>query len=481
MSAAEVAIDSMSKAGAMPCVAPSGTATCPEGRIRMGVFFDGTGNNQWRDWPNGEKRSPNPKGKLTGPTNVAKLWRLFIDIGDIQKRVYHHGPGTDSDGTDAAKKLPKDQQPTDSDGKLDEGTDDTSFDWRGMLFGAGGKARTTWGLKHLSEFFSKNTNPLAKEKLVDVYGFSRGAAIGRDFINRALLEGVDNLKDKSGFRYVVVPGGPMGGATTVRVPAYQRHQHVIFNFLGAFDTVASFGLGGKQLGNKLSGYNFYINHNLVKHTVHMIAEDEVRSLFPVSSLFMDPKAKGFQEPSDYKDNMVELWYPGAHSDVGGSYLPVPEIPKKPARTEYIYGDFSVQSYEVPEVPAVPEVRPELAHIPLRDMHKASVNQGVPLQPLSAMGPAHLWEIPGDLLSHYNDYDAFRSKDTGYGIGETYIQNFIVDTYVQKYHARAVNPAVTWLRINFMHDTRMFMDKGEKHKRTVLYMGPQPETTKPKDE
>lgn len=443
----------------------------------MGVFFDGTGNNQWRDWPNGEKRTPNPKGKLTGPTNVAKLWRLYIDIGDIQKRVYHHGPGTDSDGTDAAKKLPQSQQPTDSNGKLDEGTPDTSFDWRGMLFGAGGKARTTWGLKHLSEFFSKNTNPLAKEKLVDVYGFSRGAAIGRDFINRALAEGVDNLKDKSGFRYITVPD-EMGGTTTVRIPAYQRHQHVIFNFLGAFDTVASFGLGGKQMGNDLAGYNFYVNHNDVRHTVHMVAEDEVRSLFPVSSLFMDPKIASSQDPNDYKSTMVELWYPGAHSDVGGSYLPVPMIPGKEASTGHVYTDFGVQSYPIPAVEPIPEVKPELAHIPLRDMHKASVDQGVPLQPLSAMGPAHLWTIPGELLEQYNAYDGYR-QGTAFGIGKRYIQNFIVEAYLPLFAARAVQPSVTELRVNYMHDTRMFLDKGKKHKRTVLYMGPQP-ATKPKD-
>ena len=478
MSAAEVAIDSMSKAGAMPCTAPSGTATCPEGRIRMGVFFDGTGNNQWRDWPHGVAQTPNPKGKFTGPTNVAKLWRLYIDIGDIQKRVYHHGPGTDSDGTDAAKKLPQNQQPTDSNGRLDEGTDDTSFDWRGMLFGAGGKARTTWGLKHLSEFFSKNNNPLAKEKLVDVYGFSRGAAIGRDFINRALLEGVDNLKDKSGFRYVTMPSGGRGGVTTVRVPAYVRHQHVIFNFLGAFDTVASFGLGGKQMGNDLAGYNFFINHNDVRHTVHMVAEDEVRSLFPVSSLFMDPKLAGSQNPSDYKSTMVELWYPGAHSDVGGSYLPIPMVPGKPARTDYIYTDFGATPYEVAAVAPTPPIQPELAHIPLRDMHKASVDQGVPLKPLSAMGPAHLWTIPGELLSQYNAYSGYR-QGTPYGIGKRYIQNFIVETYLPMFAARAVQPSVASLRINYMHDTRMFLDKGKKHKRTVLYMGPQP-ATKPKD-
>ena len=176
MSAAVEALNSMAKAGAMPCQTPSGTAQCPSGRIRIGVFFDGTGNNMWRDWPNGEKNVPNPEGKLNGPTNVAKLWRLYIDKPDIQKRVYHHGVGTDSHGTKGEEKLPKSLQSTDANGNMDPGTPYKAWDATGEKLGYGGKERTDWALKTLAEFFSKNTNPLATEKLVESYGFSRGAA-----------------------------------------------------------------------------------------------------------------------------------------------------------------------------------------------------------------------------------------------------------------------------------------------------------------
>lgn len=480
MSAAADAIDNMTKAGAMPCVAPSGTATCPEGRIRIGVFFDGTNNNQWRDWPNGIADSRTPDKDDNGPTNVAKLWYLYREIGDIQKRVYHHGVGTDSHGITGMDRAGPNRQATDSAGNPDAGTEDTAYDWRGNGFGAGGKARTTWGLKHLSEFFSKNTNPLAKEKLVEVYGFSRGAAISRDFINRVLLEGIDNLKDKSGFRYITVPGGGRmgggygGGQQTVRVPAFQRHKDVIIHFLGAFDTVASFGLGGLQSGDSLAGYNLFIDHTKVKHTVHMIAEDEIRGNFPVTSLFMDPKNQSSQDRYQFQSTMIEIWYPGVHCDIGGAYLYVPMVPAVPARTGYTTSGYGhVQSYTIPAKPAVPAKGREMSHIPLEDMHKASVDQGVPLKDLTVL-PENLRNVPENLRSAYNHYNSYRAG-TDFNIGRRYIQNFASSDYHARFYVqRAAQPSVVNLQTFYIHDSRWGIDKlYNREQRTVLFMGPQP--------
>src|SRR5262249_22262301 len=92
MSVAEDIINGMTTAPHVPCQAPEGTATCPLGRVRIGVFFDGTGNSMYTDWPVGERDSPATAGAAgRGPTNVAKLWKLFIDQPPLQKRVYHHG------------------------------------------------------------------------------------------------------------------------------------------------------------------------------------------------------------------------------------------------------------------------------------------------------------------------------------------------------------------------------------------------------
>lgn len=470
MSAAEAAMANMSKATGMAVSTPSGTVTCPNGQIRIGVFFDGTGNNTWRDYPTGLANDVGTDDN-NGPTNVAKLHRIFIEAGSIQKKVYHHGPGTDGFG---------DHPRTDHPGWFRR-----QADRPGMLFGAGGKTRTRWGLQQLAVFFAQGTNHLAVKKIVDTYGFSRGAAIARDFVASALSEGIDNHQTPNGFRTIYMPA-PRGGAVPVRVPAYHRHHHVIFNFLGVFDTVAAFGPNG--VGN--GAYNFFIDHNKVDHTVHMIAEDEVRTLFPLSSLFMDPKGAGYQDPLDYKESMLELWYPGVHSDLGGSYLRDLGTEGKPARTDYAVSEFGVTPYEVAAVPPVLPVEQHLAHIPLRDMHKASLDQTVPFAPnLSAVGPAHLWQIPPLLLQHYNAYDGWR-EGTRFGLGagqgagsspsKSYIQNFAWNEYNAMYHrARESQASIRWMRIHMMHDSRMVIDHGAQHKRTVLFMGRQP-PTKPRE-
>ncbi|AKT43483.1 T6SS phospholipase effector Tle1-like catalytic domain-containing protein [Chondromyces crocatus] len=449
MSAAERAIDNMTKAQAMPRIAPSGTAECPVGRVRIGVFFDGTNNSKQRD-ENVDAR--NPGTAENAPTNVVKLFQVYKTEGTVLKPIYHHGVGTDSHANG-------------------EGSSNTAYDWRGNAFGGGGKARVLWGLKQLEDFYSNNNNHLAKEKQYDTYGFSRGAAIARDFVNSVKTIGINNLQKRNGWKYRTV------GRVVIREPAYEHHKGIVPTFLGVFDTVASFGLGGLDIGNDLAGYNLFVDHTYVERTVHMAAEDEIRSNFPLSSLFMDPADKNgfwastrraYQEPQDYKATMIELFYPGAHSDVGGGYIITPAIPAKPARTEYRAGPRGMPyKVTIPAEPYVPPKQPELALIPLRDMYKASKRAEVPLNNLTV-------SVPGDLEGWYNEYDGYRAGRP-YAIGKQYIQMFPSKEYRTMYYdERDKLPAMINLKIHYIHDSRWGHDKflGRKQ-RTVLYMGPQP--------
>lgn len=114
---------------------------------------------------------------------------------------------------------------------------------------------------------------------IDVIGFSRGAAMGRDFTNRV--------------------------AERIADGAYQRLGACVrLRFLGLWDTVAQFGVDGA--GNfawKLSV------PTAVAYTAHAVALNEHRMLFPGESIVGSPLA-GVR---------VERGFIGAHADVGGSY------------------------------------------------------------------------------------------------------------------------------------------------------------------
>ncbi|HQN12047.1 MAG TPA: DUF2235 domain-containing protein [Quisquiliibacterium sp.] len=114
---------------------------------------------------------------------------------------------------------------------------------------------------------------------IDVIGFSRGAAMARDFANRI--------------------------AERVRTGVFTRMQACVrLRFLGVWDTVAQFGLNG--LGNL--AWSLAVPAELA-YAAHAVALNEHRTLFPAESIL--GAAGG--------GTRVERGFVGAHSDVGGGY------------------------------------------------------------------------------------------------------------------------------------------------------------------
>lgn len=319
----------------LPNEAPSGTERCPEGRIRIGMFFDGTGNNMFLD------------GRQKKLSNVAKLFTLYRREGSVQTSAYHIGVGSE-----------------DTEGMISQGVENML----GGGMGLGGRARIDWGRTQITEFFNRGTNHLAVEKIFDTYGFSRGAALARDFVNNIKKFRVDDLSKQPRIQHLVM------GNHVEEIKIYPPLSGLTSWFLGIFDTVGSFTVAGKDLDVE---YDFNVDKDWVHWTVHFIAEDEVRSFFSLQSI----KGKRFWRRLINSDsgeeplpaNMEETPYPGAHSDVGGGYGP---------------GD---QGKE-----------PQLSHIPLRDMHAKSIAKGVPLNPLTNLA-ADQRVVPGDLERWYGQY------------------------------------------------------------------------------
>jgi hypothetical protein len=131
------------------------------------------------------------------------------------------------------------------------------------------------------------------------------------------------------------------------------------DFLGLFDTVASVGLA--QSVPRANGHFAWADGNNmavpgnVKRCVHLAAAFEVRGSFPLDSV---------SQSDLLPSNCKEILYPGVHSDVGGGYPPGDQ---GRAVGEGAVGD-----------------RLKLSQIPLAQMYREARMAGVPLAPASAM-------------------------------------------------------------------------------------------------
>ncbi|WP_397474629.1 phospholipase effector Tle1 domain-containing protein [Pusillimonas sp.] len=122
---------------------------------------------------------------------------------------------------------------------------------------------------------------------IDIIGYSRGAALARHFGNL-----IEQHIDRGLFSYA----DPLRGNVTACVD---------LRFMGLFDTVAQFGLGGALN----SQYDFSIAAAW-GWVAHAVALHERRSLFPLLAAGHDASA-----------NLIEAPFIGAHADVGGGVPP----------------------------------------------------------------------------------------------------------------------------------------------------------------
>ena len=150
----------------------------------------------------------------------------------------------------------------------------TRFGFIGAIFGgidgAGGHDRIREALEELKKNFA------AGDTVVDVAGFSRGAALAVHFAN------------KVGEQTALAGGQP----PTVR-------------FLGVWDIVGSFDVPGGDIN---VGFDLKTPPT-AQHVRHCMALDERRLFFPLTRLTGSrPNEAG---------RLMEVWFRGVHSDVGG--------------------------------------------------------------------------------------------------------------------------------------------------------------------
>ena len=412
----------------------------PTVRVEAGIFFDGTGNNrdntQTYQQQMDECLTANAAGAiseeecsselsqimegsyLNAETNVSKLENLYQREGgqsETGERVYRLSTYVSGVGTKS--------------GEPDDGPS------MGLGLGEQGiLKKIEEGSNDLAISFKRAVDESVDELILDVFGFSRGAATARHFVSR-------EVSDTAGSLYGQYKGALVRAFEREGVPWPKK---VSVRFVGLFDTVA----GIADLGNlDLSAHDAEagrINVNLrsedAERVVQFAARDERRHNFSLNSL------RG--ESGNLPDHFSEWVLPGVHSDIGGGYpdrfrewievRPPLVIKGKDRRNPEASFEFSRMFQERALIknegwvgPLNPlatleieqerppglrggditlrlwldrEVRGEYSRIPLYLMHKLAVDAGVPFQSINPEVeglslPQELMTVARNLAAH----------------------------------------------------------------------------------
>jgi len=290
--------------------------------LRIGVFFDGTGNNlanaavtekcRQDDLTLLDERTlgevveycrahgfggsegndfftQTPDNSYgNAPSNVARLFDLYQD--------------------DATRSLAKDERSACIKAYLEgigtsSGEEDSVYGQGTGMGDTGVVARVMQSPQKIQESLGRllGNNPnLEIEGLeLDIFGFSRGAAAARHFANEI-------LKSESGI---------LASLFNAQAPGFNAKfdwaTNVQINFIGLFDTVAAvadpLSWDFSPADHHNPGVNLYLPPDCARKVLQLKARDEMRWNFALNSV---------------TPHHQEITLPGAHSDIGGGYLPV---------------------------------------------------------------------------------------------------------------------------------------------------------------
>lgn len=260
-------------------------ATQPR-KKKIVLCCDGTGNEFAA--PN-----PDPANKNAGQnSNVVKLYTA-LQIDNDQVGYYHPGVGTMGAPT---------------------ATHWWSRQWskiKGLAFGVGFRDNVLDAYRYLMEVYSDNGGH-GNEDEVYIFGFSRGAYTARalaGFLHGygLLCKGNEGHLPYAWRMYVAQHDNRHKKHVEPDTPFKQTFSHRNFkiHFVGVWDTVSSVG----WISTPLRLFNLAQNDSILRAR-HAISIDEHRCFFQ-DNLFGDPLVG---------QDLVQVWFAGVHSDIGGSYL-----------------------------------------------------------------------------------------------------------------------------------------------------------------
>ncbi len=284
--------------------------------ITIGVFFDGTCNNRYNvaaRKSNSEafkKYDGNDSSYDNDPSNVERMYDYYIDK-DPQTKFYIEGIGTSSAEEKDGVKYGSDD--------LMDGTGFGHFEngIRAKVLKACEKA-------------AKKASPKIKDLtsiIFDVFGFSRGSAAARNFVNEVTqnsgIQFLNELRFIDDQLYVdttkkenkAIPKYGFLGYYLLKnnftVNQINR-LYIQIRFVGIYDTVSSYSLIPINFKDDVAELKLNTVNYWAKKLVHLTAADEHRDKFGLTHIY----PSGEDEPK----KRIEISLPGVHSDVGGCYV-----------------------------------------------------------------------------------------------------------------------------------------------------------------
>lgn len=282
--------------------------------VSLNLFFDGTQNNKTNtDLGKDYEESNHEDDSYTNDySNVARGYDAVDPNAENQVRWYVEGIGTE-----------------DTKGEMHLFGNVPN---QGILFGTGSRgviAKVTKGCVKGAEALKKYAQKNIHLK-VNVFGFSRGATAARHFLhianNPARVLKMSNKKgmalpphEAEGERIevglddeLVLKYGYFGACLRYWQVVPQK---ITFNFVGLYDTVASYGMDHREKSIKeksvIDGDTKQLGLDAVKKayfTLQIAAENEYRDNFDLTDID-SAGVKGLQ-----------FVLPGVHSDIGGCYV-----------------------------------------------------------------------------------------------------------------------------------------------------------------
>jgi len=339
--------------------------------VIIGVFFDGTNNNKnntkakeyYDKRARGEKLTPKEtisadayrkNGKDKESSSYYNAWSNVARLSDaypLELTTYIDGIGTETEKADSV---------------LGAGLG-TGF----VFSGTGILDKVEEGCKEIVNNLKRNSISEVDILYLDVFGFSRGAAAARVFLDEISQKAYPlsaNRKNKGGaLGYYLAQKDIKVGLIKVR-------------FLGLFDTVSSYStlIDGKPNFDNDTKQLPLNNLNKAESVMHFTAADEHRNNFSLTTTNVGKTRE----------------FPGVHSDVGGSYnngIEVVKVIEKNFKEKleklseklvdsawYLKDQLEISFFGPQhELKGTRNLKNSYSYIPLHFMAEAAIKQNVP--------------------------------------------------------------------------------------------------------